>query len=641
MAGLAEMQFAFEVGSLIGGYRIVEVVGRGGMGVVYRAEQPSLDREVAVKVMAEALSRDERFRRRFVRESRLAASIDHPHVLPIFEAGEQAGALFMAMQFIPEGDLGRLLHAGRLEPARAVALVRQVAAALDAAHARGLVHRDVKPANVLIARGAGDWHAYLTDFGISARHGSHSGLTGSGGWVGSVDYVAPEQIGDAPVDGRADVYSLGCLFYEALTGEVPFPRTNEVAKLWAQMRDEPPPVSARPGVPRELDQVLARAIAKDPGSRYQSAGELAAEASAALNAAAERHVAAPLARRATRLARAPGRISRRRLVVAAGCVAVLGGAVALAVALSGEAHAAHGVARPRPVGIVDGAPIPVGNEPMALAGGGGRVWVANTGDNTVSVIDPHTNSVTGPAIKVGEEPQAITLAGGFAWVANHADRTVTRIDERSRRVVGKPVRVLGGPYQLAPAGRYVWVASEAPGALSAIDTRTGRLASAPLRLGSGLGGGLAADRNTVWVGFFVRRAVQRVDARTSRPFGRPLTAGGHPEDVLLTPGLVWLALGADHSMARLDRRSGSLVGAPIRVGEYPIALAKGRGSVWSVDRTDALYRLDPRSGRSLGRPVRVGSGPLDVAVADGSVWVANEEGNSVTRVLPTPLRGSR
>jgi uncharacterized RDD family membrane protein YckC len=270
-------------GRVVAGYRIEGVAGRGGMGVVYRATQLALDRTVALKLIAPEIAGDEGFRERFKRESRIAASIEHPNVIPVHEAGEADGLLFISMRFVDGTDLRELIRgAGALAPARVAAIVGQVAQALDAAHERGLVHRDVKPGNVLIADRGGGEHVYLTDFGLTKRSASDSALTGTGQWVGTLDYVAPEQIEGRRVDGRTDVYALGCVLFEALTGAVPFERDTEVSKLWAHISEPPPSPSARrPGVPPAFDAVVVKAMAKDPDGRFASAGELAAAAHAA------------------------------------------------------------------------------------------------------------------------------------------------------------------------------------------------------------------------------------------------------------------------------------------------------------------------------------------------------------------------
>jgi hypothetical protein len=206
----------------------------------------------------------------------LAASLDHPHVVPVYAAGEHEGVLYIAMRLVDGVDLRALIRAeGRLQPERASRIAAQVAAALGAAHERGLVYRDVKPANVLVAGGEGAEHAYLTDFGLVKRSASESGLTAAGEWVGTLDYVAPEQLRGDSVDGRADLYSLGCLLFEALTGRVPFPRENELGTLWAHISDPPPDASeVAPGVPPELAAVARRAMAKLPDQRYGTADEL-------------------------------------------------------------------------------------------------------------------------------------------------------------------------------------------------------------------------------------------------------------------------------------------------------------------------------------------------------------------------------
>ena len=267
-------------GTEIGDYRVERLLGRGGMSKVYLAEQAGLKRRVALKVLAAELAGDDRFRERFIRESELAASLEDTNVLPIYEAGEHAGVLFIAMRYVDGTDLRALIREeGSLDPQRTERIVEQVANALDAAHAKGLVHRDVKPGNILVAPAAGSRgeHAYLADFGLSKRAASDSGLTGTGVFAGTLHYAAPEQFEGGPLDRRTDVYSLGCVLFECLTGEIPFRKDQDAALMYAHLHEPPPKASSlRPELPRSVDGVIHTAMAKRPGERYATAGDLAA-----------------------------------------------------------------------------------------------------------------------------------------------------------------------------------------------------------------------------------------------------------------------------------------------------------------------------------------------------------------------------
>jgi serine/threonine-protein kinase len=360
-------------GDEFAGYRIERRLGRGGMGVLYLAIEPGLERRVALKLIAPEAAADDVFARRFADESKIAASIEHPNVVPIYAAGEEGGVPFIAMRYVSGSDLGRrLAREGRLAPAGAVGLIAQVGSGLDAIHAAGLVHRDVKPANVLLAGGEGADHAYITDFGVARNVATDSGLTQTGRFVGTLDYVAPEQISGGDSDARVDVYALGCLLFKLLTGEVPFPRDGEAARLYAHLNDPPPAPSLYvPEVPMALDDVVIRAMSKQADDRYPSAGDLGRAAVAALKGeettVPERTVAtgaaatqtaetmaavpplgedgmesAPASGRPTaatrRLDRAPagkaaGSAMRRRLALGGGLLTLL--AIAVAIALTG------------------------------------------------------------------------------------------------------------------------------------------------------------------------------------------------------------------------------------------------------------------------------------------------------------------
>jgi serine/threonine protein kinase len=271
------------IGSVIAGHRIERLVGRGGMGVVYDAVDVALERTVALKLIAPELAADPGFRARFMTESKVAAAIDHPNVVPIFRAGEEDGVLFLAMRFVAGDDLRTIVERdGPLAAPRAAAIIAQVAAALDAAHARGLVHRDVKPANILVTSAD---HCYLTDFGLVKDLSATTGATQSGEVLGTLDYVAPERIQGGATGPWTDVYALGCVLFFTLTGTVVFGVEAPESKLWAHVSEPPPAVSAlRPSLPQGLDAVVSRALAKDPQQRYDSAPALAAAVAQAVSA---------------------------------------------------------------------------------------------------------------------------------------------------------------------------------------------------------------------------------------------------------------------------------------------------------------------------------------------------------------------
>jgi serine/threonine protein kinase len=265
------------VGEDFAGYRLRAVLGRGGMSVVYEAEHARLGSTIALKVLAPELSSDDVFRARFLKESRIAASLNHPNVIPIYDTGPSDELLYIAMRYVAGSDLRTVLRQReRISPGQALLLIGQAGRALDAAHRNGLVHRDVKPANVLIERGADEDpdHVYLADFGITKHTLSRSGLTATGQFVGTIDYIAPEQIQDKTIDGRADIYSLGCVMYECLTGRVPFVKDVEAAVIWAHVEELPaPPSTVTAELPTAIDAVIARALAKDPEDRFASCRE--------------------------------------------------------------------------------------------------------------------------------------------------------------------------------------------------------------------------------------------------------------------------------------------------------------------------------------------------------------------------------
>jgi len=320
-------------GDAVGDYRIESVLGRGGMGTVYLATQERLGRKVALKVISPELAEDREFHDRFLRESQVAASLDHPNVIPVHDAGEADGVLYIAMRYVSGPTLSAMLRErGSLPPEEALRIGEQIAGALDAAHAAGLVHRDVKPANVLLAEPGG--HAYLCDFGLAKRTASVA-VTSAGVFLGTADYSAPEQIDGRPLDGRADVYSLGCMLFHCLAGRPPYVRDTELAVLHSHLHDPPPSLaSVRPDLPPALDSVIARATAKDPDDRYATAGALAGAMRGALGAAqAGETRAAPVAK--------PRRSRRRLLLTLLAVLAAAGGIAGGLIATRGGSSTPH------------------------------------------------------------------------------------------------------------------------------------------------------------------------------------------------------------------------------------------------------------------------------------------------------------
>jgi tetratricopeptide (TPR) repeat protein len=327
---LVHMPVDRRIGTELGGYRIVESLGRGGMSVVYRAEHVRLGRLAALKLLMPGLGESD-FSERFLRESQLAASLDHPNIVPVYDAGEEDGLLYIAMACVEGSDLKSVLEAeGRLPLRRALRIVSQIGSALDAAHARGLVHRDVKPANILV--GEGD-RAYLSDFGV-VKELTGNGTTRTGTFVGTIEYCAPEQIEGRAVDARTDVYALACVLYECLVGEAPFHRDSDVAVLNAHLHHAPPKlVRAAPELPPALDHVIAKALSKSPLDRYATCGEFLTAARAA---AADRRV------HARRLAVSLAILAATALVGAAAALGIR------ALAFGGHAHVSAAPPHPRP-----------------------------------------------------------------------------------------------------------------------------------------------------------------------------------------------------------------------------------------------------------------------------------------------------
>jgi streptogramin lyase len=603
------------IGATLAGYRLDALIARGGMGVVYRATHLALERPVALKVIARQLADDEGFRNRFLRESRLAARLDHPHVVPVFDAREEDGELIVAMRLIEGGDLKKRIESeGPLPPAEAIALLGQVAEALDAAHAAGIVHRDVKPHNILLE---GE-RAYLTDFGL-AKALDDSGVLSGASVVGTVEYMSPEQWRGERVGPAADVYSLGCVLYEALTGVAPYARREQGNE--ARM-------------PAGLDRVIERAVAKRPADRFRSAGEL-------IEAARERQGAAPAAtwvlseppeRPTLPLGASAGDegplpgLHRWRRHIAAFFAAwfglpVLVGVVATIVAaffLIGDD------------GVSVSEPIAVGEPPLRLAVGPEKVWVTSAADGTLSAVDSDARRVRS-RLRIGRGVSGVAIGDGSVWVSDPRRGRVLRVDPE-RGVVAR-VPVGGRPGAIAYGGGRIWVADDAGAGVTAINPAGDRVFkrgiaphAAPLRLAAGAG--------AIWVSSASTGTVRRIDFGDATA-DAPIRVGRGPAGVTVGGGLVWVANSRSATVSRVDPSIRATLGAPIAVEGRPGGVDAGTSVVWVADVSDGtVLRLDLESGEQVGDPIGVGAEPGAVAVGGEAVWVANNGDGTVTRIEP-------
>jgi streptogramin lyase len=606
------------IGSTLAGYRLDALIARGGMGVVYRATHLALDRPVALKVIARQYTGDEGFRDRFLRESRLAARLDHPAVVPIFDAREEEGELIVAMRLVSGGDLKKRIEAGGpLPPSEAVALLDQVAGALDAAHAAGIVHRDVKPHNILLE---GE-RAYLTDFGLAKALGDRGVLSGTS-IVGTVEYMSPEQWRGDQVGPAADVYSLGCVLYESLTGVVPYARKAG---------------ESEPEMPEGLDRVIERAVAKDPAERYATAGELIAAAREHQGEApAPTRVLSDSANRPTlgRAGDSPpigagnhrhvGRDGRwRRLAVSPGRWVFAGLAAVAALAL--VATLLLGDRGPKVSDL-----IAVGDPPLRLAVGPEIIWVTSAPDGTLSGIDPETRQVTSK-LRIGRGASGVAIGAGSVWVSSPRAGEVLRVDPEIRQVVAR-IPVGGRPGAIVFGGGRIWVADEDGTGVSAINPG-GRVFkpgiaphAAPLRLAFGAG--------AVWVSSASRGTVSRIDPETATA-DAPIRVGRGPAGITVGGGLVWVANSRSETVTRVDPSIRAILGDPIPVGARPGGIDAGTDTVWVANSADGtVTRVEIESGEAVGDPIAVGPGPGAIAVGAEAVWVANNGDGTVTRIEP-------
>jgi YVTN family beta-propeller protein len=570
------------------------------MGVVYRAYDARLKRKVALKLVAPQLSEEERFRERFLAETELAASLEHPNVVPIHDAGEVDRQLYLVMRYVEGQDLKTLIREeGVLEPARALSICAQVGGALDQAHERGLVHRDVKPSNVLLDPHE---HVYLADFGLSRRL-SDQGIPGERGLsLGTPAYVAPEQIRGEEVDGRADVYSLGCVLYECLTGEPPFVRSSDVALLFAHLEEQPPTPADLPA----LGAVLERALAKDPAKRFQSCRELIEAAREVLGIA---EPARPL-------------WSRALLVIGlAGAMLVAAGLAAFFLARGG--------------------------------GAGRRAAAAPAGDGKVVRIDPATGKVRS-AVAFGQDLSDVAVGPGSVWVASLGSGALARIDPASARL-DEMISVTGsgsGPSGIAASGDLVWIVDGGADRVRVYNVRDKQFSNVEPSFPAGVGCACpgeelpaVAEGPWFWTVSRVRDALKRFAAEESTADSTPLAAGSDPAGLAIGESAVWVVttLSAP-TLFKIDPTTNRILErVKLRPMASPSSVAAGEGAVWVANLSDdTVIRIEPRlrgdspllHGETLDvvARIRVGRAPTDVAVGEGSVWVVNYLDGTVSRI---------
>jgi class 3 adenylate cyclase/tRNA A-37 threonylcarbamoyl transferase component Bud32/DNA-binding beta-propeller fold protein YncE len=641
------------VGSTLAGFRVERLLGRGAMGAVYLAEDVHLRRKAAIKVIAHELADDDRFRRRFLLESQLAASLEHPHIVPIYAAGEEGDVIFLAMKYVEGYDLRALVDASEhVDDERALSLLAQVGDALDTAHGLGLVHRDVKPANILI--GAGDVeHAYLCDFGLARHASTVASLTGNA-FVGTIAYIAPEQIESGAVDARADVYSLGCVLYECLTGATPFERDGDLRVVFAHLKEPPPLVTTlRPDLPEAIDGVLQKVLAKEPDERFSTCSELIAAAGEALA------VAPPEVSRSTRrtipgvrtflitdvrgytkytaehgdeaaaeLASTFADIVRRVVEEREGRLIELRGDEALVVfdsarqalrsALELQAQvAAAKLPRGVGVGLDAGEAVPVAD--------GYRGGALNLAARLCSLAGPGEVLASETVLQLARTVEGIRygerrlervkgIAKPVAAVeVLPADRRIQRWDRR--RIRRTALRVLRRRSVRLAIGGTVLAAAAAAGVL--------------VFAGSGSGARQIAEQS---IGFV-------------SPSGKlegqlPVSSQG---DLGVLGNTLWFGNGDDKTLEPIDLRTRKLIHPFVPVQGGIAGMAVGLNAVWVVDGTEpVLLRIDPRyrTVKRIPLPAKKRdidfTAPTEAAIGAGAVWVA--EANKVFRVDPNELK---
>ncbi len=662
-------------GATFAGCRLEGVAGRGGMGVVFRATQIALQRPVALKAIAPELAADAEYRERFQSESQLAAIIDHPNVIPVYEAGESDETLYLIMRWIEGTDLRQLFNKSPQVPARrAIKLLRPVGSALAAAHRHGLVHRDVKPANVLIARSYDDDddHIYLTDFGIARRSDGKS-LTGTGKFVGTIDYMAPERIEGKKGDASCDTYSLGCMLFEALTGHVPFNRPTDISKMFAHVNDPVPSARAEvDGVPELLDEIITKSMAKRPEDRFGSASEMTAALGRALLeletgertivsappatvrsplataettelpeptvAASEPTVAASepaAAAEPTAVVREPGptvahppapRSRRSPIFWALPIVALVVVAGVLVAVLTGGNNAAGAQVQIHGSGLTEGRTTTLPAAPASISIGTRNLWASLPGRN--EIVRSSLSSAAQETFPAAGNPSAIVAGVSAVWVAEPGTQTLAQFNgDLGKEVHSAKLQGTPGAIALDQQDSSAWVA-DSSGAISHValgGTVTGTPGhSAPAASSLAFGDGAAWGTNGT------SKGLVQVAAGTSGT-STAFFAGSSPIAVTVDQG-VWSA-NANGLLTRFNPQADQLrLNADLMVApELDAVAATDPGPyVWALSKqTKTLYRVTAMGTPAVTGTVVFASTPVALAVNATSVWVALQNGQAV------------
>ena len=640
-------------GQRFGAYVLGARLGRGGMGVVYEAQHVHLGRTVALKLLAPHLSENQDFRARFLRESRLAAELEHPSIVTVYDAGEVDGVLYLAMRFVRGTDLATLLaQRAPLPPEEIFSMLGQVGSALDAAHAAGLVHRDVKPANVMIE---GE-RCYLTDFGLTKRSEPETHpITATGQFFGTADYVAPEQIAGRDQDARVDVYALGCVLFECLTGSRPYARDSQLATLEAQLREPPPRATElRPDLPPAIDAVIAGALAKAPEERYATCG-------AVIDAAREAISGPPRAPAVVDLPTAPlppptgaiaesgtlpspspplpppsppppkasPRPGRSPLAALAAVLLLAVAAVVAIVALSGGDKAKK-AAMPRPTAArnpnVVGTPLHVGERPIGIVNRNGFLWVADNATGKVIRVRPDASGRK--EIAVGRAPFDLASNSTSIWAANSGSGSVTRIETATARP-GAPIRVGATPLFLTAEEDFVYVSNSGDDTVTVLDARSGQPVGSPVAVGKDPRG-IGANGRIAFVANHGSDSVSRIENGRVTDTVR---VGRNPVGLAARKDAIWTANEGDDSVSRIDPRSGRVT--TTKVGSRPYAIGFDDPYMWVVNRgSNDVMRIDPRNGKRVGGTIPIPGEPVNMTQAEGFLWITAAGAGTVTQLRP-------